>query len=54
MRVPELHGACQQAACEQCFPDAAACPLLQPLFGYAMPVYRYGSLASLIRDTCDR
>ena len=29
------------------------CPL-QPLYGYAMPAYPYGSLASLIRDTCDR
>ena len=28
--------------------------LPQPLYGYAMPAYRYGSLASLIRDTCDR
>lgn len=29
-------------------------PPLQPLYGYAMPAYRYGSLASLNRDTCDR
>lgn len=28
--------------------------LMQPLYGYAMPAYHYGSLASLIRDTCDR
>ncbi|KAI7844670.1 hypothetical protein COHA_001759 [Chlorella ohadii] len=25
-----------------------------PLHGYAMPAYRYGSLGSLMRDTCDR
>ncbi|PRW59973.1 leucine-rich transmembrane [Chlorella sorokiniana] len=25
-----------------------------PIFGYAMPTYRYGSLAKFIRNTCDR
>ena len=29
-------------------------PLLQPLFAYVMPDYRYGSLSNLIRDTCER
>lgn len=29
------------------------CPL-QPLHGYAMRAYRYGSLAGLMRDTCER